>query len=90
MALIKEIRNPLDIPILFGAAIAQDYMNKDNIDIVETTKAKFIFEEPVKWTLDGEFGGSTAEAEVDLLPSAVKFIIRDEEPVVEYKKGKKA
>lgn len=90
VALIKEIRNPLDIPILFGAAIAQDYMNKDNIDIVETTKAKFIFEEPVKWTLDGEFGGSTAEAEVDLLPSAVKFIIRDEEPVVEYKKGKKA
>lgn len=90
VALIKEIRNPLDIPILFGAAISQDYMNKDNIDIVETTRAKFIFDEQVKWTLDGEFGGSSREAEVELLPSAVKFIIRDEEPVVEYKKGKKA
>lgn len=89
VALIKEIRNPLDIPILFGAAIAQDYMNRDNIQIVETTKARFIFKEPVKWTLDGEYGGNVEEAQIDLLPSAVSFIIRDEEPVVEYKKGRK-
>lgn len=89
LALIKEIRNPLDITGLFGAAIAQDYMDKDNIDIVETSKARFIFDEPVKWTLDGEYGGCLKESEVEIVHNGINFIIRDEEPVVEYKKGQK-
>ena len=86
LALIKEIKNPLDLTNLFGAALAQNYMNKDNIDIVEASKAKFIFEEPVKWTLDGEYGGCVREAQVDLIPDAINFIIRDPEPVVTSKK----
>ena len=86
IALIKEIKNPLDITNLFGAVLAQNYMNKENIDIVEATKAKFIFEEPVKWTLDGEYGGCVREAEVEIVPNAINFIIRDPEPVMMSKK----
>ena len=86
VALIKEIKNPLDLTGLFGAVLAQNYMDRENIDIVEASKAKFIFEEPVKWTLDGEYGGCVREAEVDIVPNAIKFIIRDPEPVVTNKK----
>ena len=84
--MIKEIKNPLDLTGLFGAVLAQNYMDRENIDIVEASKAKFIFEEPVKWTLDGEYGGCVREAEVDIVPNAIKFIIRDPEPVVTNKK----
>ncbi|MBS4900183.1 MAG: diacylglycerol kinase family lipid kinase [Clostridiales bacterium] len=89
IVLIKEIKNPFDINRLFGAAILQDYMNSAVIDIVETSKAKFIFDEPMKWTLDGEYGGCIKEAEVEILPSAINFIIRDKEPVVERINQKK-
>lgn len=86
IVLIKEMKNPLDFNRLFGAALMQNYMNNKVIDIVEAKKAKFIFEEPIKWTLDGEFGGCCKSAEIEILHNAIEFIIRDEEPIIQNTK----
>lgn len=36
---------------------------------------KFEIDEPVKWTLDGEFGGEEANVNIDVIKSAMKFIV---------------
>ena len=40
-----------------------------------TSKAKIIFDEPVKWTLDGEYGGKHKEIDIELVPDAINFIV---------------
>ena len=42
LLLIKKFKNPLDFPKLLNAAIIQDYINTDTVDVIETSKAKII------------------------------------------------
>lgn len=44
----------------------------------KTSKVEFEFDEEVKWTLDGEFGGAGKNAEIDILNKAVTFIAGEE------------
>lgn len=73
--LIKKFRNPFDFTRLLNAAIIQDYINTDTVDVIETSEAKFIFDDPVKWTLDGEYGGMHKEIDIEIVPDAVNFIV---------------
>ena len=75
LLLIKKFKNPLDFPKLLNAAIIQDYINTDTVDVIETSKAKIIFDEPVKWTLDGEYGGKHKEIDIELVHDAINFIV---------------
>lgn len=75
LLLIKKFKNPLDFSKLLNAAIIQDYINTDTVDVIETSKAKIIFDEPVKWTLDGEYGGKHKEIDIELVPDAINFIV---------------
>lgn len=44
----------------------------------KTSHVEFEFEEEVKWTLDGEFGGACKNAEIDILNKAVCFAVSEE------------
>lgn len=43
--------------------------------VFRTESIKFISEEEVQWTLDGEFGGAVKEAEISVEKEAVTLII---------------
>lgn len=43
---------------------------------IQDKKIKFVSEEPVKWTLDGEFGGQHKTVTFDVLKRAVEFIVK--------------
>lgn len=44
----------------------------------KTSRAEFEFDEDVKWTLDGEFGGACKNAEIDILNKAITFMVNEE------------
>lgn len=44
----------------------------------KTSRVEFEFDEEVKWTLDGEFGGSCQNAEIDILNKAAVFVVSEE------------
>jgi diacylglycerol kinase family enzyme len=42
----------------------------------KTRKICFESDEPLKWTLDGEFGGEHNKTELEVMPQAVEFIVK--------------
>lgn len=44
----------------------------------KTSHAEFEFDEEVKWTLDGEFGGACKKAEIEILNKAVGFMVEED------------
>lgn len=44
----------------------------------KTSRVEFEFDEEVKWTLDGEFGGACKNAEIDILNKAIAFVVSEE------------
>ncbi len=71
--LVKYPKNPIDLQ----ATVTAYFMGEFNPDYMYQFKAeKIVIESPeaVKWTLDGEFGGSVTYAEVVNLHNAVSII----------------
>lgn len=56
----------------------RDNLEGDRYVTFKTDHIEIEFDEPVKWALDGEFGGKTKNAQIDILPKAVKFIVNKE------------
>ncbi len=44
------------------------------VKIFKTNKIKFVIEEPMTWTLDGENGGKPKEVEIEVIDKAVKIV----------------
>lgn len=62
--------------------IISDFL-KGNVEGVgyvtfKTSRVELEFNEEVKWTLDGEFGGACKNAEIDILNKAITFMISEE------------
>lgn len=53
--------------------------NSDGVHVISTSKAEIEIERPVKWTLDGEFGGEYDKVEIKVLHNVVEFIVADNE-----------
>lgn len=51
--------------------------NSDGVHVISTAKAEIEIEKPVKWTLDGEFGGEYDKVDISVLHNAVEFIVAD-------------
>ena len=75
VVLVKEIKSPLALQQLITALITQNFDKSDLICSFKTKKIKFESDEPIKWTLDGEFGGEHNEAVFEVLHQAVEFIV---------------
>ena len=42
--------------------------------VIRAARMRFEMDEEVKWTLDGEYGGSVKTAEIEVCPGAMTFI----------------
>lgn len=74
LVLIPKSSNIIDI-----AAVINDIKNgerdADGVKVITTKGAVIEIEEPVRWTLDGEFGGETDRVEFSVEHNAVEFIM---------------
>ena len=65
----------LDLPTIING-IRNGESSIENIHFLIAKKATITTDEPVKWTLDGEYGGETSSAEFRVCHNAVKFFIK--------------
>lgn len=68
--LVRGIKRPTDLVTLLIKAVKGDF-NDERILFFKTTGAKFKFDKPVKWTLDGEYGGEHKEVRISILNKAI-------------------
>jgi len=66
LALIEDPMNPAEFIILLGDLMRGNYQNK-YIHVIRTDHVKITSEQPISWSLDGEFGGSFNETEISTL-----------------------
>lgn len=85
--LIKKI-NPLAAPIFLKKIIKQEY-DGEQIMFFKTRNFKITSEQPIAWTLDGEFGGEHKVSMIHVLSKAVNIcspensLFLKEEPKIE-------
>ena len=72
--LIKKPNSPSDYQAIASAIVTQD-LDCPNIVKFTTKKVTFYSTEEIKWTTDGEDGGSTKKAVVEVVPNAYKIIV---------------
>ena len=71
--LIKRPETPADYQAILSAIVTQD-LDCPNIVKFTTRSVRFITSEPVKWTTDGEDGGSHTDLKINVIPNAYKII----------------
>lgn len=70
--LVRKIKSVADAFAMLGKIARRDY-DGDTLIYLKTKSAKFTFDEPVPWTLDGEFGGKVQDVHIDILPKALEI-----------------
>ncbi len=68
--LVRKLRKTTDAFKMLHKIQKMDY-DGDTLIYLKTSFARFTFDEPVKWTLDGEYGGEVADVRITVLPRAV-------------------
>ncbi|MGN1418903.1 MAG: diacylglycerol/lipid kinase family protein [Acutalibacteraceae bacterium] len=69
LLLVKKIK-PIQAPIFLRKLIKQEY-DGEQIIFVKTRNLKIVSEEPIAWTLDGEYGGAHKVSMIHVLTKAV-------------------
>ncbi|MBQ8975643.1 MAG: YegS/Rv2252/BmrU family lipid kinase [Oscillospiraceae bacterium] len=72
--LVKKPVSLADLSKTVSSVLNQN-METDNILMLHTSKIKFTFDEPVKWTRDGEAGGEYTQIEIGNCREAVKVML---------------
>lgn len=75
IAIIPKSVNILDLPIIL-AGIHNGEKEANGARIISAKSAKIITDEPVKWTLDGEYGGEYDTVDFEVNHNAVKFVCK--------------
>ena len=73
--LIKRPQTATGYQNLITAFLTQDLEKTDDIISFKTSKITFESDEPIPWTLDGEFGGEVKAANIETLPRAFSVIV---------------
>ncbi len=76
VTLVREIKNPMEVQQLVTAFISHNFDKCNMLYSFKTSKICFESEEPIKWTLDGEYGGEHCKMEVDVIKQAVDLIVK--------------
>lgn len=74
IVLIREIKNLVDFGNVAGRLLRMDFQN-DYFLVVQSDHVRFEFPEPVSWTLDGEYGGTVREVEIQAYQKAIRIIV---------------
>ena len=69
--LIRMPKNPTDIVDIFYKLANLDY-DENQVIFFHTSNITFITEEPIKWTVDGEYGGKLEKVVIKNLPGAIR------------------
>ncbi len=72
--LVKKPKTLSEMSALATQFLNQQFEN-DMVRIFKTSKVDFHFDEEVKWTLDGEFGGAVYDVRIEVEKEAVELII---------------
>lgn len=76
IAVIPKSVNLLDLPVIF-ASIHNGERESHGAKIISAKSAVVTTEEPVKWTLDGEYGGEYDTVKFEVNHNAVQFICKN-------------
>ena len=74
LVLVRTPKSLQELNSIVNGLLTQDY-NGPVMSILQTSRVKFTFDEPVPWTRDGENGGEHSELEIRNLHKAVDFIL---------------
>lgn len=73
--LIKRPQTAVGYQNLITAFVTQDLEKTDDIISFKASRITFESDEPLPWTLDGEFGGEVTTAHIENLPRAFSVIV---------------
>ncbi len=74
LILVKAPKALADYNAIVGSVIARDF-KPDYFHIIQTDHVVLRFDEPVPWTLDGEYGGDTQEATIVNIPMPIRIMV---------------
>jgi YegS/Rv2252/BmrU family lipid kinase len=78
--LVRKPQNPMELNEILLALMKQH--PQGNVMGFSTSWVKFTCDQEVPWTLDGEFGGKTREAEVHVHRQAVRLMVNPQAPAL--------
>lgn len=74
MLVFRQPTNILEIQNVLTGLMKGD-ASCDGYAVIKSSHFEFECRENIKWTLDGEYGGDPAQAVIDVLPSAMTYIV---------------
>ena len=75
LLLVRDIKNLIDFNNVSTALLKSDFRENENIVSKKVRRVKFLFDSPVDWTLDGEYGGTVKEVEIVNHQRAINIIV---------------
>ena len=72
--LVKNPKNVQDLNSIATSILSRSY-NNDCVAVLQSSRVRFTFREPVKWTRDGEAGGVFKDVTLENKPGAVRIVI---------------
>lgn len=73
--LVKRPKNAVGWQNIITALVTQDLEKTEDIISFKASKLKFESDEPIPWTVDGEFGGDIQTAEITNIPRAFSVMV---------------
>lgn len=82
VTLIKKPTNPLELQEIISALLVKE-INTKHMYTFRTGRIRFVCDETIPWTLDGEFGGDHREVLIENHRRAMKIMVKKPEIVSE-------
>lgn len=73
--LVKKPQTPSEFQSIITSFLSQSAASTESVIRFKTSKIKFESDEPIAWTLDGEFGGEYLESEIENIQRGFSVII---------------
>lgn len=77
LVLVRAPKDLVEFNALLGGLISRDF-SPEWFHILQSERVTLDFQEPVPWTLDGEYGGENTHAEITNIPTPVKIMVPGE------------
>lgn len=89
VVLVKMPQNATELHKIINSALEKNYAGNALITTFRTSRIRFTGASDVAWTLDGEYGGTVTEAEIENCRSALTVVRGAPEETLSGKKEKK-
>ena len=88
---VTMVRKPANLTDLSNTArsLLQGELDNELLLSVKTRRLRLVAEEPMPWTLDGEYGGTELRADIENMPRALTINGPEQLPDVKHKTAKK-